>query len=394
MRGIRAWMPASAESGRSRSPPAGSPRTQRVFRGEARIERVVAANLAHSQLPIGAYASGFLSETVRAPEPAKAALALAAIAALGVALLRGRRSHVLRCVLLAASWLPFAPDASADASPCVFDTGYAFVGLQSGVIVGGDPVWLFPPGSEEGLCDPPHTASREVGGGAGSGIIDYLAGSGLALATGTIATPSAHQLNRAYLQTIMVHEFRVVPDDPSSTAPVPITVRARHDFGRVRTSVSGTGSAANSHVGFYAVRLTDWLSGPAYATWDTEDFVAAEDESFTVTQPLDAPVTGPLFLVATINQESAARGALSGPNGSGAAEISSEVTFQIDTEAAASIVFESASTLGLAPPQLGVVVPEAGGLLAGGAALLALAALRRRLSSSTTTRSGTLPQIA
>lgn len=343
-------------------------------------ESLALSNLAHSQLSVSAYVSGFLSETVRAPEPAAAGLAFAAIAALGALSLRRRRSYALRSALLAAWWFDVAPDARADADGCVFETGYAFVGLQSGVIVGGDPAWLFPPGSDEGYCDPPHTASREAGGPSGSAIIEYLAGNGIALATGAIGSPSAHQLNRGYLQTILVHEFRVVPDQAGSTAPVPITIRARHAFGRVRTSVSGTGSAYNSHVGFYQVRPTYW-QGSASATWDTEDFVAVEDGSFEVAHSLDAPVNGPLFFVATISQQSTARGALSGPNGSGSAEISSEVTFQIDTEAAASIVFEAGSTLGLSPPQLGVVVPEAGGLLAGGTALLAFAALWRREAS-------------
>lgn len=337
-------------------------------------ESLALSNLAHSQLPVGAYASGFLSETVRAPEPAEPALALAAIAATGALLLRRRRSNVLRSVLLGACWLLCATDAFAEADTCVFGTGYAFVGLQSGVIVGGDPSWLFPPGSLEGFCDPPHTGSRAVGGAPGSAVIEYLAGTGVALATGAIGSPSAHQLNRGYLQAQMVFEFRVVPDVPS-TMPVPITIRARHDFGDVRTSVSGNGSASNSHVGFYEVRLTTW-QGSAAAIWDTEDFVAVEDGSFEVAHSFDAPVTGPLFFVATVRQESAARGALSGSNGSGSAEAEATVTFQIDTEAAASIVFESASTLGLPPPQIGVVVPEAGGLLAGAAALLALAAVR------------------
>jgi hypothetical protein len=340
-------------------------------------ESLALSNLAHSQVPIGAYVSGFLSETVRVPEPAAAAVAVAAIVALGALRLRGRRSRALRCALLAAAWLPVATDASAEADSCVLATGYAFVGLQSGVIVGGDPLWLFPPGSVEGFCDPMHTGERAAGGAVGSATIEYLAGTGLSLATGAIGSPSAHQLNRGYLQAQMVFEFRVVPDVPSAT-PVPITVRARHDFGPVRTSVSGSGNASNSHVAFYELRGISWNSGPSYAVWDTEDFVPAEDESFTVTQGVSAPVNAPLFFVATVRQESAARGALSGSNGSGSAEASSTVTFQIDTEAAATIVFESASTLGLPPPQLGVVVPEAGGGLAGGAALLALAALRRR----------------
>lgn len=59
-------------------------------------ESLALANASYSQVPIGAYLTGFLSETVRAPEPGAAGLALAAIAALGALLLRERRSRAPR----------------------------------------------------------------------------------------------------------------------------------------------------------------------------------------------------------------------------------------------------------------------------------------------------------
>ena len=155
-------------------------------------------------------------------------------------------------------------------------------------------------------------------------------------------------------------EFRVVPDEPSATDPMPIRIRIRHDFGRVAANVSGTA-----------------IGGP----WSTSGIVATDGTSFPQTHTIEAPQEVTLYLYAVIVQTSAARGGRNGIVGSGAAEVSSAVTFEVDTEAAAQIVFASEERLGLPPPRLGVVVaPEPGAVLTTGIALATLLAGRRRVS--------------
>jgi hypothetical protein len=89
--------------------------------------------------------------------------------------------------------------------------------------------------------------------------------------------------------------------------------------------------------------------------------VAVEDESFDLKQILEVPTNSHLFFLASLTQQSFAAGNLGSRKGYGSAEASSTVTFDVSTEAQASIIFDLESTLGLPPPMLGVVsVPEPG----------------------------------
>lgn len=251
--------------------------------------------------------------------------------------------------------------ASADPAPCLAQTGLARVGFFGAARVHpAEAFELFEP--NDVFCTPPHQSSITLGGESGAATAEYLASTGLSYATGAIGFGStATGLNRSDLHMQHILEFRVVPDDPSATDPMPIRIRIRHDFGRVAANVSGPA-----------------IGGP----WSTSGIVATDGASFPQTHTIEAPPEVPLYLFAVIVQTSAARGGRNGIVGSGAAEVSSAVTFEVDTEAAAQIVFASEERLGLPPPRLGVVVaPEPGAVLTTGIALATLLAGRRRVSA-------------
>jgi hypothetical protein len=281
---------------------------------------------------------------------------------------------------IALASILLASAARADLQTCVNDTGYAFIGGRSGLVLwGSDPVWLFDPdgGYEQLFCAPPHEGMLGISSPTGAVVVEYLAGTGLALATGALATSEANQFNRMYVDTTLVLEFRVVPNDPEATDPVEIDIVARHEFGEVRADVSGVGSASNSHEGAYWVnRLSP--NGPRIGNiWLGEGIVPSTGAVFNVPNTLAVPVNTSLYYFANAKQQSLARGGLSGQQGSGgAADQSSTVTFEITTEADAMIEFPLVERLGISPPMLGVVMaPEAGGGLA--IALATLTALRR-----------------
>lgn len=282
---------------------------------------------------------------------------------------------------LALASLLFASAARADLTTCLNETGYAFIGGRSGLILeGSDPVWLFDPdgGHEQVFCAPPHEGMGGISSPSGSVVVEYLAGTGFALATGALATSEATQFNRMYVDTTLVFEFRVVPNDPQAMDAVEIQVIARHAFDRVRAEVSGAGGAANSQQGAFEIRQ-GFPNGPRVGSlWLSQGVVPSEGAVIDSPRTVEVPVSNALYLFANVKQESDARGGLSGQQGaSGAAETSSSVTFEITTEADATIEFALVDALGIPPPMLGVVtVPEASGGLA--AALAALAALGRR----------------
>jgi hypothetical protein len=277
-----------------------------------------------------------------------------------------------------------AARAAADPGPCVSATGYALVGMHSNANYGGDVTWLFtPPGGSDVFCDPPHSGRVQVGGSRGSVIVEYLAGTGVAFATGSIANPSATSANRGHVQLNLFLEFTAVPDDPGATDAIPVVLRARHDFAGVATSVSGSGTAFNSHEGFYQV-LRGSTAGQLVDSWDSDGLVMTGGGRFDFVRPIEVLPNVPHVLSALLFQESYARGTLGSTQGSAAAEASSTVTFQVDTEAAASVVWEVENAFGVPPPQLGVVaVPEAGALTpAAVSALVGLwSATRRRAGS-------------
>lgn len=292
-----------------------------------------------------------------------------------------RRAAVGALVLVAGA-------ASADPAPCLAQTGIALIGFFGAARVHpAEAVHLFD--QNEIFCAPPHEASVELGGESGAAIAEYLVGTGLSYATGAIGAGStASGLNRSDLHMQHILEFRVVPDETSATDPVPIRIRIRHDFGTVAANVSGPAIAENSFEGFYEVRSGSPLGTGIGGPWGTSGIVPVDGASFLQTHTIDAPPEVPLYLFATVVQTSGARGGRNGIVASGAAEVSSAVTFEVDTEAAAEIVFASEERLGLPPPRLGVVVaPEPAAGLASGIAVAALNALRRLASTSRVERS-------
>lgn len=283
-----------------------------------------------------------------------------------------------RAVWIAAVALA-ASSASADPWPCASTTGYALVGLHSNASYDGDVAWLFtPPGGGDVFCDPPHAGRVELGGSRGSVIVEYLAGTGVAFATGAIANPNGTIANRGHVGVTLFLEFTALPDDPGATAPIPVVVRARHDFARFAASVSGSGDASNSHDGSYEVRR-DTTFGTTVDSWNSDGLVPTDGGRFDFARPLNLLPNVRYYLSATLRQESYTRGTLGAVDGSGAADASSTVTFAVDTEAAASILFGVESALGIPPPQLGVVTaPEAGALAPAFATLWLLRRQRAR----------------
>ncbi len=275
--------------------------------------------------------------------------------------------------------------AAADTRACLNATGYAFeVYSFTAVLAGNEAIFPFPSLDDSSFCDPPHTGEFAIGGEAGSGVLLYTAGTGMSVATGAIASPSISGQSQGRISSSLFFGFTVVPDDPQSASPVPIEIVARHSFGRVRVDVSGFGAAGNYHVGYYAVHFGSY-SGPVIGrTFSSEGVVtAAEGESFDLHFETDVPVNQQLVLSTSLQQNSLASGSVGSRAGSGSAEVSSTVTFEVQTTAAASIVFDIESGLGLPPPMLGVVtVPEAGAGPGGAwvplVALATLAWLKRR----------------
>jgi MYXO-CTERM domain-containing protein len=178
-----------------------------------------------------------------------------------------------------------------------------------------------------------------------------------------------------------IFSFTLVPDDPMSSAKVPLTVTSRHGFGRVRVGVSGAGIAANGHAAFYSLRLSSPTGSRIGSDWSSEDeVVATEDTSFDVVhmEP-EVFVNLKIIFVAEISQQSFASGSNGSTMGSASAELSSTVTYAFSTDDSTSIVFDMESLAGIPAPALDVVtVPEPEGWLLGLAALTGLVALRRR----------------
>ena len=273
------------------------------------------------------------------------------------------------------------PALAQTVDTCLADTGYALVGTSGAAVTGNDePSWLFtsPPGAVV-FCAPPHEDLLERTSTSGSAIVGYLAGTGLALATGALANPSDSQFQRGFLRVTFLFEFQVLPDDPAARDPVEITVTSWHAFSKVAVASSGSGQGFNQHEGFYELRRFSRTGMRIGAPWDTDGLVPVEGASSVLAQPLTVPIATPLFLLATVAQESAASGNFGAQTGSGAAEQSSTVTFEVTTDAAASVVFALEERLGLPAPRLGVVtVPEPGAGWGQIAALSLLGVARRR----------------
>jgi len=153
--------------------------------------------------------------------------------------------------------------------------------------------------------------------------------------------------------------FTVIPDDLESTDPILITITARHDFGGIAASSNGGASASNNHVTRYDLRRGSTGGPQVLPPWNSELIIPEPNESFDLIQDVTAPVDEKLYLLATLEQLSSAVGSSGANPGSGSAQLSSTITYEVSTEAAASIVFDLETLLGLDPPALDVVsAPE------------------------------------
>jgi hypothetical protein len=252
--------------------------------------------------------------------------------------------------LALGSW---ASTASADVTSCLAETGYAFEPANGAVTAGGGIIYLFPSELGFAYCEPPLQDQATLTAGGDTAVAGYLSGTGLSMGTGAIATPTGSSgAVRGHMLVGQHFSFTVIPDDAESTDLVPITLTTRHRFGRVRTSANGTASAGNHFEGFY--NLSGY--GPG---WNTSGLPAVEDDVFDVSVVRDVIPNVTLYFSSALSQQSFAAASKGANPGSGAAELSSMVTYEITTEAEATIVFDLEELLGIPPPQLDVVsVPE------------------------------------
>jgi len=292
----------------------------------------------------------------------------------------------MRCAihsLIGAAVLGLSPAlALADTVQCLLDTGYAFVGESGTATANSTSVPVFPQAGTPAFCDPPHFDQVEFTSGGDAVIVDYLAGTGLSLATGVIATQELAATARGHIRVSQIFTFTLVPDDPMSNAKVPLTITSRHSFGRVRAGSSGTAAASNSHSGFYSLRL-DSPTGSQIGSWSSDGFGPTEGASFDVVHTEEFVfVNLKLVFVASISQQSFANATNGAAPGGAEAETSSTVTYLLTTDSATSIVFDMETLAGIPAPALDVVsVPEPEGLalaLASLASLTCLVVLRRR----------------
>ena len=277
--------------------------------------------------------------------------------------------------------------ASSDTIQCLLDTGYAFVGESGAVTANGDVVFVFPQEGTPAFCDPPHFDVVEVAAGGDAGIVDYVAGTGLTLATGGIATPDLSGPAQGHISVQQIFTFTLVPDDPMSNDMVPLAITSRHSFGRVRVGSSGFGSSSNSHSGFYSLHLDSPTGSRIGSTWSSDGVIPTEGMSFDVVHEEDLVfVNRKLVFVATISQKSWASASNGAMPGGAEAEMSSTVTYLVTTDSDTSIVFDMETLAGIPAPALDVVaVPEPGSLsleLTSLASLACLVVLRRRSAAT------------
>lgn len=279
----------------------------------------------------------------------------------------------LRAAAIASGILLMATPSSADALACLNATGYAFEDFGSAVRLHGGITYAFPLLGAH--CDPPLEDEIALTATGGAGILNYRVGFGLQVETGAIATPDVSGASEGRARLSQIWWFTVVPDDPESTAAVPITIKALHRFGRVRTDSTDLGVGENAHVGRYSLGRTN---GPQLAAWNSEGLTMTEDDAFQVTKNVDAPVNERLILFASLEHSSFAHANPSGQAGSGSAEAGATVTYEVSTEADATILFDVETKLGVAPPSLDVVtVPEPAAGALGSIAVLCIVAIRR-----------------
>lgn len=242
---------------------------------------------------------------------------------------------------------------------CMDLTGYAFAGGRSPFSFDADISFLF--GNEFNrpiACDPFQMGGATVGAGSNLGSINYFAGIGMRATTIGSHTPETTGTAGAGLETELVLKFRVVPDDPQATGPIPIEVVTRFEFIDLEQVSSGTGYATNALDGYLRVNQYN-AAGPSISGgyfFEAQGIAAGGSADFPLLQ--NALVNTDLFLRANLRQYSTARGAILPFSGSGAAALTAEVSFEVvAVNDDATIIWGIEEELGLAPPRLGEV-PE------------------------------------
>ncbi len=283
--------------------------------------------------------------------------------------------------LLLGGLLGVASPGLADVGTCLDETGYALEELNSAARGAG----AFEEATAGVSCDPPRHVEVSIASGSGTGIASYSAGPGVRVGTGALGIPNQNDVFEGRVIIEQTFEFSVVPDEPSATDPLPITIVARHRFGTVSTEVSGRGSAFVEQLGEYTLRQLRFDGpGVGIAPWKYEGPVPGAGEVVDIVKEVDVPVRTPLFFRAFLRSRSTAWGSTVGTGNSAASTLNSEVTYAIFTDAAASIVFVAEE-----PPGLDVLpAPEpetAWGQIVAAASLLALRRRSRASASSPAT---------
>jgi hypothetical protein len=249
-----------------------------------------------------------------------------------------------------------AGPAAADLATCLSQTGYAFQDFGTAARLDGGVTRPFP---DSTLCAPPIQGMVNIGDDSGAVLMEYQIGFGLYAFTAAIASPDVSGVSQGFVGFSQFFVFTVIPDDSESDDPIFITITARHDYGGIAASSNGGAAASNSHVTRYDLRVGSNGGPQVLPPWNSELIVPQSGESFDLIQHVDAPVNVKLYLLATLEQQSGAIGSSGANPGSGSAQFASTITYEVSTDAAASIVFDLETLLGLDPPALDVVgVPE------------------------------------
>ena len=150
----------------------------------------------------------------------------------------------------------------------------------------------------------------------------------------------------------------------------------RHRFGPQQLASSGgpIASASNGFRSFYELRQFFYSGIRVGPDWDTDGLLIVSDGYHDVSHSVSVPVNTALFFINRFSHESFAQA--SGASASAAAAIASLWSFEVNTEADATIVFGVEELLALSPPQLDAVPEPEGAVAAGLLALFGLAARR------------------
>ncbi len=273
-----------------------------------------------------------------------------------------------------ASAMP-GPATAEPFEDCQLAEGVAVHGAGGAVSAGNGSAFVFggPLGGAV-LCNPPTMSSTELVYGGSAARVAFTTGAGGYFDTlASVAQDDSDA--RAWVRLDFAYPFRVVPDDPLSTAPVEISIITRH---RTSTdiSVAGGASASNSLSADYAIG-NGYTSEPGFfQQWSSGGAPPVPNGYFDIVHTAQVPVNTVLNFRARLQPQSyASDGNLANPGGGGAG-MRLLWTFAAETDAAATIVFDFEDALGLDPPSLDFV-PEPGFGTALGGCVLTLAGLRR-----------------